>query len=104
MRVLRRPLLFAALLAAIGCGIGDSPAEPTNSELVVIVLLASAGTYTASIDGQTPGSDPFFNVWLSSGTHEISGSFTGPDLAVSFGSFLGGGVAGGSVQSEAGPA
>lgn len=70
---------------------------------MLVVFTPVSGTYTAQVGGQTFTAAGGFTLRLSTGMHEISGSFRGQGFGIGFGSVGGGGAESGSVRSLAGP-
>jgi hypothetical protein len=96
------------LIFVAGCASsGDSLSAPTASYNVYLVFtpVAPGPTgFTVQLDGKTYDSAGATTVTLSSGTHEMDGSFRGSGFVVGFSTIdTGGGVKSGSVRSLGGP-
>lgn len=109
MKTSKLGLAVAALIIG-GCSSGGDPSGPGGTGggdgtpvSILVQFDGSPGTLSAVLDGKTYSSSPGF-VTVPSGTLEISGTFTGSFVQVSFGGFVeGGGVELNSVSTLAGP-
>lgn len=103
-------LVSSCVIFVSACSGGESSGPGVNGGgdegtpvSILLEIVSNDGTVTASLDGepQSEGSG-FMNV--PSGTREISGSFTGTFMRISFGGFVGpGGVKLNSPSSVSGP-
>ena len=101
---MRRARLLALLCCArVGACNGDS-ASPLG-EARIIIGFTPGGTFTARINGKTFSSAGGFPVTLTSlgNEYEISGSFTGGSLGLTFAASTSTGVQSGSLVSVEGP-
>ena len=107
--MVRRSLTMALLgcLAVLGCGGDGSPTSPSGSGVPVFLVFVSAGSFNATLNGQTYSAQGGFNLSLAPGVYEISGTFApGQTFSVALRAVSAptqGGVQSGSVQSLTGP-
>ena len=106
-------VLVVVFASVFGCGDDGSPAAPSSSSGVRLILsVASFGMpISLSVGGQTISNGGTHEIRLPAGTHTITGAFTPagpvtlPQLGISFIGHPagGGGVRSGSLRSLTGP-
>src|SRR5262245_14237016 len=97
--------LSAVLMCTLLSACSDPGSVLGEAHIIVGFTPAEGGSFTARINGQTFSSPGGWAVTLSSlgSTYEISGSFTGGSLGVTFAASTSTGVQTGSVVSVQGP-
>lgn len=100
--------LLAASLWSAACASASTSTPIAASPIEIIVVFTPIGdgsSFTARLNGQDFTHPGRSTATLPPGTYQIVGSFTGAGLTVAFQTLGGnGGVAAGSMRSDAGPA
>jgi len=101
-------LILVGTLVIGGCTSMDTTTQssPTPSEYNVFIVFGPPddGSFTAQMDNRTYSSGGASIAKLSTGTHQMTGSFKGSTLSIGFATVdTAGGVRTGTVASQAGP-
>jgi hypothetical protein len=100
--------LTLALLFVAACSMSDSSTGPSASYDVNIIFTPVAppndAGFSVQLDGKTYDASGVSTVSVSSGAHQMTGTYRGSGFVVGFATVdLGGGVKSGSVHSVSGP-